>query len=143
MVLNESATTDRRGIVQRRFAAGVVAVMTIAIGLASRRFRWLFPAVLGKHPGDALWAMMVYWLLVLLWPSASVGRLSALAMVFAFVDEFSQLYHAPWIDRIRATTAGHLVLGKEFHPLDLVAYAIGIGLVAAADKLVSAMTRHR
>jgi len=40
--------------------------------------------------------------------------------------ELSQLYHGPTIDAVRATTAGHLVLGSGFDPRDLAAYAIGV-----------------
>ncbi len=40
----------------------------------------------------------------------------------------SQLYHAEWIDSIRATTLGGLVLGYGFLWSDLVAYTIGVGI---------------
>ena len=40
----------------------------------------------------------------------------------------SQLYHAEWIDNIRATTLGGLVLGYGFLWSDLVAYTIGVGV---------------
>jgi hypothetical protein len=36
--------------------------------------------------------------------------------------EFSQLYHAPWIDRVRQTVFGRLVLGSDFAWLDMGAY---------------------
>lgn len=38
----------------------VALIVVIAAGLASRRYAWLFPACLGKYPGDALWALMVF-----------------------------------------------------------------------------------
>lgn len=34
---------------------------------------------------------------------------------FLFVIEFSQLYHAEWIDQIRDTSLGGLVLGYGFY----------------------------
>jgi hypothetical protein len=49
---------------------------------------------------------------------------------FAWGVEFSQLYHAPWIDAIRATPPGRLVLGNTFNWPDLFAYALGVGLGA-------------
>ena len=40
----------------------------------------------------------------------------------------SQLYHAPWIDSIRHTTLGGLILGYGFLWSDLACYAVGVGL---------------
>jgi hypothetical protein len=42
--------------------------------------------------------------------------------------ETSRLYKAPWIDSIRRTTLGGLVLGFDFVWSDLACYAAGIGL---------------
>jgi hypothetical protein len=42
------------------------------------------------------------------------------------MNEFSQLYHAPWIDSIRSTFIGHIILGSGFMWFDFAAYAIGI-----------------
>ena len=38
------------------------------------------------------------------------------------------MYHAPWIDSIRRTTPGGLVLGFDFVWSDLACYAVGVGL---------------
>jgi len=40
--------------------------------------------------------------------------------------EVSQFYHAPWIDSIRSTTLGGLVLGFGFKLSDLVCYCVGV-----------------
>jgi hypothetical protein len=56
-----------------------------------------------------------------------------LALAFAWGVEFSQLYHAPWIDAVRATLPGRLVLGTTFNWPDLLAYALGVGLGALED----------
>jgi len=54
-------------------------------------------------------------------------RLVALyAGMFSLLIELSQFYHAPWIDAIRATRIGGLVLGFGFLWRDLVCYALGI-----------------
>jgi hypothetical protein len=49
-------------------------------------------------------------------------------MSFCVIIEVSQLYHAPWIDSIRGTTLGALVLGHGFVWSDLACYAVGVGL---------------
>jgi hypothetical protein len=114
----------------RRASYLVAATFTVAVGLA-----WhLSPAFAGDTVkdivGDALWASMMLWLVSFLVPSRSLAARAALALAVCFAVEFSQLYHAPLIDSIRATLPGHLVLGSGFDPRDLVAYAVGV-LVAA------------
>lgn len=58
------------------------------------------------------------------------------ALFFAFAIEFSQLYHAPWIDDIRQNIIGGLVLGFGFKSSDLVCYFVGILLGFAIDSLL-------
>jgi hypothetical protein len=48
------------------------------------------------------------------------------SLVLAFAVEVSQLHHKPWIDGIRNTTLGGLVLGFGFLWSDLVCYTVGI-----------------
>ncbi len=105
------------------------------LGLASRRYPGLFPAFLGKFPGDALWALTVFlgWGMVL--PAARTRNLVALALGTSAAIEFSQLYQAPWINAIRSTTPGHLVLGSTFSWLDLIAYAVGIAVGITVETL--------
>lgn len=111
----------------------VMVLLTIGLGLASRRFPHIFPAALGKYPGDALWAQMVYWLVGFCAPVASVVKVSLMAVAISCADELSQLYQAPWINQVRATTLGHLVLGSRFSWLDMLSYTIGVALVAPLD----------
>ena len=47
--------------------------------------------------------------------------------MFCYGIEASQLYHAEWIDSIRATTLGTRV-GIRFLWSDVVAYTIGVGV---------------
>jgi hypothetical protein len=49
-------------------------------------------------------------------------------MTLSVLVEVSQLYKAPWIDSIRRTTIGGLVLGHGFVWSDLACYAVGTGL---------------
>ncbi|WP_330362501.1 ribosomal maturation YjgA family protein [[Clostridium] dakarense] len=48
----------------------------------------------------------------------------------------SQLYQANWINNIRATTLGGLVLGHGFLWEDLVSYSIGMLLGVVIDKFI-------
>ena len=50
------------------------------------------------------------------------------ALVFSISIELSQLYHASWIDTLRYTRIGGLVLRYVFMWSDIVCYVLGITL---------------
>ena len=89
------ASPDARRNPRGRLWLGIGIVLVIALGLASREFPSLFPAVLGKYPGDALWAWMIFLGWAWVKPKAGTSRLAVLALVTSYVVEFSQLYQAP------------------------------------------------
>jgi hypothetical protein len=118
-----------------RVVYGFVTAGVIGFGLASRRWPGFFPAVVGKYPGDALWALMVFCLWGLFRPSLSTERLAIYALTISYLDEFSQIYQAPWINAIRATTVGHLVLGSTFSWWDMVSYTVGVAIGVVCEKV--------
>lgn len=128
-------TTQTRPIHRNRLAGACFVLAVIALGIASRRHPGLFPAVLGKYPGDALWALMMFALWGMLLPRASTWRVAVAALVTCYVVELSQLYQATWIVGVRNTTLGHLMLGRAFHGIDLLAYAVGIALGAVGEHV--------
>ncbi|MCU7197512.1 DUF2809 domain-containing protein [Turicibacter sanguinis] len=103
-----------------------MVVLTIGLGLASRKFIFVFPDSIAPYIGDTLWAMMVYFGFQFLPPNGTLIKSLLLAFIFSYLIEFSQLYQADWINQIRASTLGGLVLGYGFLIQDLVSYAIGI-----------------
>jgi len=121
----------------------VMVAMVIVLGLSSRHWRYVLPAILQKNAGDGLWALMVFLLVGLLSPALSTPWTALVAMAFSAADEFSQIYHAPWIDAIRATTLGHLVLGSGFSWVDMLDYAIGIAFGAAAEQVYFYLRKER
>ena len=124
-----------------RAVYAALTAATIVLGLASRRFGPVLPDEVRLYAGDALWAAVVYFAAAVIWPHARTIQLAIGALVFSFVIELSQLYHAPWIDGVRRTRAGALVLGFGFLWSDLVCYMAGIGAAALADVLVSGRRR--
>lgn len=110
-----------------------LALAVIAAGLLWRSGIIPLPQWLSNNGGDALWALMVFVGFGFLLPRASTLMVALLALTFAWGVEFSQLYHTPWIDAIRATIPGRLVLGNTFNWPDLPAYAVGIALGALAE----------
>ena len=128
MVSSESAVARSRW----RYAAATL--VTIAVGLASRSYRAYLPWWLAKNAGDALYATMVFFGFGFLAPLASTARIALAATAFCFAIELSQLYRAPWIDAVRETLPGRLILGQGFHAFDLVCYVIGVALGAGLER---------
>jgi hypothetical protein len=111
----------------------LLAIAVIAAGLLWRSGLIPLPQWLSNNGGDALWALMVFLGFGFLFPRASTWVVALLALTFAWGVEFSQLYHAPWIDAVRAMTPGKLVLGNTFNWPDLPAYAVGVALGALVE----------
>jgi len=110
--------------------------LAIAPGPALRSPFLARHSFISKYGGDALWAIVVFLTIAFLFNRASTLRISVLSLVFAWSIELLQLYHAPWIDSLRAVRLGHLILGSTFNAPDLVAYAFGIALGACAETLL-------
>lgn len=102
-------------------------------GLTSRKFREQLPKFLAEYAGDVLWALMLYLLLSTLLAGRPIVVRATVSLVLAFLVEASQLYHAHWIDGIRQTTLGGLILGFGFVWTDLVCYSVGIALGAVTE----------
>ena len=117
----------------------VLLAVTIALGLASRRYRDVLPFVITEYAGDTLWATAVFFMLRLVRPAASGLTLAAVTLAIAFSVEFSQLAHPPWLDAFRQQPGVALVLGYDFVPTDLVCYTAGVGLAWAIDALPGVM----
>lgn len=100
--------------------------VVVIAGLASRRYRGQLPAFWAEYAGDTLGALMLILLVSTLIAGRPILVRAAISLALAFLVEISQLYHAPWIDSIRQTTLGGLVLGFGFLWTDLVCYSVGI-----------------
>jgi hypothetical protein len=119
-----------------RLASGLALLLIIAAGLGSRVFGRHLPAVVATYAGDTLYATMVFVGLAILAPRSSTARLATTALALSVAIEVSQLYHASWIDQIRDTTPGALVLGYGFLWSDLACYVAGVALGAGVDALM-------
>jgi len=102
-------------------------------GLASRKFREHLPVFLAEYAGDTLWALMLFLVLSFVLAGRPILQRCCVSLALAFAVEVSQLYHAPWIDSIRSTTLGGLVLGFGFLSTDLVCYSVGITVGALTE----------
>lgn len=128
--------SNTRTLLKARIAFVVCGAVTMALGLASRKYGAYLPQFVAENVGDALWAALVFWGLGFLAPQSRITTRLVLALLFAFGVEFSQLYHAPWIDAIRATRLGGLVLGYDFVWIDLARYTAGVLVAASLERCV-------
>lgn len=118
-------------------------VITMVLGLASRQFGDCLPVLLRNYAGDALWAMMVFWGIGFLFSKMAAAKVMLAALVFSFAIEFSQLYQADWINVLRHTTLGGLILGYGFLWSDLVCYTVGILIGVGIEIGISSWTGMR
>ena len=116
-----------------RFKNAALIVLTAAAGLAMRAFKHRFPVALDAA-GDCVWATMVYFLISFASPMTPIVQRAVAALTIAFAVEFSQLYHAPWIDRIRKLPLGPMILGFTFDWMDLIWYTLGVLLGVFASR---------
>jgi hypothetical protein len=113
-----------------RFTYFILFVITIILGLLSRRI-----AGIPLFIGDVLWATMVYWMLRFIFISRSTKFAILASLLFCYGIEFSQLYQAPWINNIRDTFIGELILGKVFLWGDMLSYTGGVAIGVLLEML--------
>jgi hypothetical protein len=113
----------------------VLLLLTVALGLGSRRYATSLPRFVAAYAGDTLWATAAFLGFGLLLPRASTWRVALLAISLSVLVEAGQLYHAPWIDSIRRTTVGGLILGYDFVWSDLACYAVGVALGVLIERI--------
>ena len=106
----------------------ILIALVCLLGIGSRRYSHALPEFISVCAGDTLWALAAFLGIGLILPRASTRTIACLAIAFSVAIEISQLYHAPWIDSIRRTTLGALILGYGFLWSDLACYAVGVGL---------------
>ncbi|EOR24625.1 DUF2809 domain-containing protein [Cytobacillus oceanisediminis] len=114
----------------------VSALLMVLLGLSSRRFSNHLPTFIAENSGDMLWVMMVYFGFRFLLIRKSLLFAGIMSLLFSFGIECSQLYQADWINDLRNTTIGALILGRGFLLIDLIRYLLGILLAGLLDKFL-------
>ena len=91
---------------------------------------WLrFDAPVSDSLRDSLGgvAYVVFWILAaaVIWTNASALRLAAIVLGVTCGLEFLQLWHPLWLEQIRRTFPGRVLLGTTFDWSDFPPYVIG------------------
>ena len=124
------AETARRSVAR----ITVALLLVILLGLGSRSGHEVIPVWLAENAGDALWTVAAYLGFALLFRGRSAGVLLVLALATSFAVELSQLIEAQWLEDLRSTTPGRLLLGQGWQWMDLPRYAAGAVLAYTLDR---------
>lgn len=121
-------------ITRRRIWLILGLLIVIPLGLATRKWGAELPDFIADNAGDALWTMAVYLSLGICRPQWSPLKLGCLALLISFGVEFAQLIDVDWLNSMRKTLPGRLLLGTGFLWIDLVRYVFGAVIVAKIDQ---------
>ena len=104
--------------------------MTLALGLGSRA---LLSGWIAKYLGVALWATLVYFIIVWIAPAIAVRRAFFLCVAISFAVELAQLTPLPTaLYQLHPLFA--LIFGTTFNAPDLPAYVVGAAIGALAHR---------
>jgi hypothetical protein len=104
------------------FCLSILAIVPLGYVI---RFNHILPEYIRDAGGSI--AYELFWILSILviYPAAN-RRLTALWVCLGTCGiELLQLYQPPWLQAIRATLPGRLILGTSFSSLDFPPYVIG------------------
>jgi Protein of unknown function (DUF2809) len=107
------------------------------------RFRGVFPEwlndALGSLAYEIFWILLVVWLL----PRAALWQVALGVCLATCAIEFLQLYQPDWLQALRRTLPGRLVLGNQFSWADFPAYVVGSLAGVGWLKAVRSQVRQR
>nr|WP_311315375.1 DUF2809 domain-containing protein [Neobacillus mesonae] len=126
---------------RKRIIYTFMIIVTIILGLSSRKYDDALPLFVAENAGDMLWAMMVYFGFRFLLVRSDLRTAIILSLLFSFGIEFSQLYQADWINQLRGTVLGALILGHGFLAADLIRYCFGVMAAAVLDHMIIILKR--
>jgi hypothetical protein len=111
-----------------RRAVLISLIFIVIFGLITKFYRgvgqtWLNDTF-GGIPYEIFWILLV----AFLWPQGHPGKIAGGVFMATCLLEFLQLWQPLWLQAIRATLPGRLVLGNAFDWGDFLYYAIGSGL---------------
>jgi Protein of unknown function (DUF2809) len=121
---------------RRRLLLAAVALLTVALGLLTKRYSGPLSGWVRGSSGAMLYEVLWIALAQLIWLKARSWRIALCVFLATCGVELLQLYNPPWLVAVRQTFPGKMLLGTNngFDPLDLLHYALGsaLGLLIVA-----------
>lgn len=119
----------------RRTSYLITILLTICVGITARKLSVCFPDWINFWLGDALYAFMMFFIMAFVLVRRSPRVVAVIALTICYCIEMSQLWQGGWINNIRQTLPGKLILGQGFLWSDLVAYLVGITAAYCIETL--------
>jgi len=116
---------------KQRYKYASLILLIITTGLLSRQ-----TTVVPAFTGDVLYAVMMYFIVRFCLLRSKIKKIAIISLCICFAIEFSQLYQSGWINNIRATLPGRLILGRGFLWSDLLAYVSGVSIASLTDMFL-------
>ncbi len=109
----------------------VSLLLTVGLGLASKFYRGLGQGWLNNSLGGVFYE--IFWVLALVLVMVKLKPLSAAIGVFVMTSilEILQLWHPPFLEAMRATFMGRMILGTTFVWSDFFYYVVGCAIAWA------------
>lgn len=109
-----------------RLYYAVLAIICVPIGLYSKTL----PGWIAANLGGAIYVMFWGFSVLAIFPQLSPLKVALWAFAATCAVEFLQLWQPPFLQDIRSTRAGRLVLGNTFSWIDFPYYFLGaVGIV--------------
>jgi hypothetical protein len=126
---------QRRSLLKSRpfLLSLALTVGTTAAGLTVRFAPFGLPPFVIKYGGSMLWALLIYWIVSTIFPTARLPIVAIVAASLAAAVELIKLHHSPALDAFRRTLPGILLLGRIFSWWDILAYWLAIQVGAFID----------
>jgi hypothetical protein len=98
------------------------------LGTLGKFYPGLGRSWLNNSFGGVPYVILFMALVALIWPRLAPGWVALGVLVATCLLEVLQLWQPAWLQAVRATLPGRLVLGSTFSPSDFWYYLIGAGL---------------
>ena len=118
-----------------------LVIVIITLGLFTRS-SYMPGGFIATYAGDTLWAAMVYFMLCVAFPKWSPFRIALIALSFSYAIEISQLCQQDWLNQLRDTRLGGLILGRGFIWTDFLCYTVGVLLAYLFDSKVATTKKN-
>lgn len=102
--------------------AGLI-VLIVLLGLLSRTS--MVPDFIYPYVGDYFYALMFFFVIGFVFPRLSSLKVAFFSIGICFAIVLLQLYQAHWINEIRSSKLGGLILGYGFLWSDILSYTLG------------------
>ena len=119
----------------KRLTYFIATLIVLVIGYLSRK-NTEGGSFMHDYVGDAIWAAMIYLGFRMVLVHYPLKKSLYVAFIFTYFIEITQLCQADWLNGLRHTWFGGLVLGFGFLWSDLLMYALGIVATFAIDWYV-------